>query len=339
MLSRMATVVLTIAAVASAITLTKNQPRGGRSCYKIATQAGTYYYDPEGAGLASFVDKSGKDWISFSTTGPNGQSAWYRGIPNAVHNQDVSCFHPKNSSTKSSTSTITEETSSKITIKAVCGNWKATWDFYETRMDWTLTGMTSGRKYWFLYEGTPYGKFSKTTNYLYRSDTKTKHYLGNAKSGDIEPVSGQSHEWIYFSDNAAARGLLLVHHTDDTHGDRYYAMDPMTVFGFGRPSGANKELNTVPNKFSITFVETTDWDQIAAAANGIVTGISTGSTQSPSPAHRPPVPRVQSSVVPHGLILTVPSHDRGTVVRFLDIGGRSLAAEQTHEPTPPDGLR
>jgi hypothetical protein len=53
-----------------------------------------------------------------------------------------------------------------------------------------------------------------------------------------------------------------MHHEDDDHPDRFYAMQSkMTVFGFGR-SGLNKHLDHVPQSFSIGFLETTDHAEI-----------------------------------------------------------------------------
>jgi hypothetical protein len=64
-------------------------------------------------------------------------------------------------------------------------------------------------------------------------------------------------EWIAFGDPRVARAVFLVHHEDDAHPDRFYQMQrKMTVFGFGR-KGIDKFLDSVPQRFSIGFVEGT----------------------------------------------------------------------------------
>ena len=58
----------------------------GIDCFKVVTDSATYYFDKAGAGFTSLVDTEGNDWIDFHPEGtagvPNGQSGWYRGIPN-----------------------------------------------------------------------------------------------------------------------------------------------------------------------------------------------------------------------------------------------------------------
>ena len=78
-------------------------------------------------------------------------------------------------------------------------------------------------------------------------------------------------EWIVFGDPRFKRVLFLLHHEDDAHPDRFYQMDKqMTVFGFGRVRG-EKYLTSVPQRFSIGFVETTNHAEISAALERILT--------------------------------------------------------------------
>lgn len=59
--------------------------------------------------------------------------------------------------------------------------------------------------------------------------------------------------------------LLLLHHEDDNHPDRFYQMNrQMTVFGFGR-QGLNKFLDKPLRRFSLRFLETTDHAPISRA--------------------------------------------------------------------------
>ncbi len=52
----------------------------GQECLRIVTPSATYLYHKEGAGLASLIDREGRDWISYH---PGNRSAGeFRGIPN-----------------------------------------------------------------------------------------------------------------------------------------------------------------------------------------------------------------------------------------------------------------
>jgi hypothetical protein len=65
-------------------------------------------------------------------------------------------------------------------------------------------------------------------------------------------------EWIVFGDEKQKRVLFVVHHEDDEHPDRFYQLRrEMTVFSFGRSNG-DKFLDSVPQRFSIGLLETTD---------------------------------------------------------------------------------
>ena len=246
----------------------------------------------------------------------------YRGIPNLVHPGDL--FHPMHEHC-----TCTKKSTAESKVAVECGTdaknwWAILYEFYEDRADVTVTEKGEGYEYWFLYEGTPNGEFDGQTNYLYRSDTREKHYLAHEKTGDIQPVAGENHEWIYFGDDAVERGLLLVLHEDDSHGDRYYAMNPMTVFGFGRPSGTRKKLTAVPNTFSVVILEQNSWHAIAAAARNIVDGTNTAVMQSRQ-ARSTLVPSVLVGRPAPGSVLLRMPWDGAHRVRITDMQGRMVA--------------
>jgi hypothetical protein len=72
-------------------------------------------------------------------------------------------------------------------------------------------------------------------------------------------------EWIVFGDEKWDRVLYLYHHEDDDYIDNFYQMNKeMTVFGFGRQN-LTKFLDTVPQKFSIGFIESTVHAEISSA--------------------------------------------------------------------------
>ena len=60
------------------------------------------------------------------------------------------------------------------------------------------------------------------------------------------------------SDERRKPNLSGDHHEDDEHPDTFYQMQrKMTVFGFGR-RGLEKFLDSVPQRFTIGFIESTD---------------------------------------------------------------------------------
>lgn len=238
---------------------TVDSSAGSLECYKIVTPAAVYYLEKNGAGLSSMLDRDGNDWISFHPTPGSGAAGEYRGFPNAVHQQDGSYFHPKNQGTDPSSVKVMHQSRYKISIQATSdnGSWQARWDFYPGHCTFTMMQMPEDYKYWILYEGTPGGSYDDTDWWM-TSDIPEKQVLTENHEGDIpEP------EWIAFGDQDINRVLFLLNHEDDDHPDRFYQMEKqMTVFGFGR-DGLTKFLNSIPQSFSIGFLETTIHTEIS----------------------------------------------------------------------------
>ncbi len=227
---------------------------GGVSCFKIETPAATYFLEKKGAGLSSMIDKDGNDWISFHSKPSSGAGGEYRGFPNAIHQQDGSFFHPKNQGTDPSDVQVKLDSPERVTLVATSSNktWQANWDFYPTHCTFTMTHMPEGYKYWILYEGTPGGQYDDSDWWM-TSAIKSKQPLTQTHEGDIPAP-----EWIAFGDRDLNRSLFLLHHQDDEKIDRFYQMQKkMTVFGFGR-EGLTKFLDSVPQSFSIGFVESAE---------------------------------------------------------------------------------
>lgn len=238
---------------------------GNLACYKIETPAATYYLEKVGAGLSSMIDKEGIDWISFDPAEGTGAGGEFRGFPNAVYKEDGSFFHPRNVGTDPSRVTVERNTGNLVELKAVSGNgnWEAIWRFYPSHCTFTMTKMPAGRHYWVLYEGTPGGQYDDTDWYMTPAiDEKTA--LTENHEGDIPGP-----EWIAFGDADMDRSIVLYHHEDDRKADRFYQMQQkMTVFGFGR-NGIERLLDSVPQSFSIGFVESTDHGAITAFVDGL----------------------------------------------------------------------
>ncbi len=263
----------TVSVKAEEVTLIKDaidESAGDVPCFKIKTPIATYFLEKEGAGLSSMIDKDGNDWLSFNNRSGSGAGGEYRGFPNAVHQQNGSFFHPMNSGTDPSEVVVDYEGENHVILIATSNNetWQGRWDFTPTQCTFTMTRMPERYKYWILYEGTPGGKYDDTDWWM-TSAVSEKQPLTKPYEGDIPAP-----EWIVFGDPQMERVIFLLHHEDDDSTDRFYQMNKlMTVFGFGR-QGLTKYLQTVPQSFSIGFLETTDHGAISQAMNGLLKRLS-----------------------------------------------------------------
>jgi hypothetical protein len=235
--------------------------------YCIETPSATYYLEKSGAGLASIIDREGRDWLGFRPDAGSRAAGEFRGFPNAVHQQAGNYFHPKNQGTELSTTKVEAAGPDRVTISAVSANglWACRYEFVRTHCTFTMTKMSPAHKYWILYEGTPGGSYDDTDWWMTSAITE-RQPLTTPHEGDIP-----SPEWIVFGDPSIGRVLFLLSHEDDSHPDRFYAMDrQMTVFGFGRRR-AEKHLATVPRQFSIGLLDTTEHAGIARAMTRLLT--------------------------------------------------------------------
>lgn len=226
---------------------------GGDPAYIISTLNATYYLEKMGGGLSSMLDKDGVDWIGFHKAKGSGHKGEYRGFPNAVHRQDGNYFHPMNAGTDPSTSTVEIETGNHVRIIFTSdnGKWEGQWDFYPQRLDFTMTKISRGYKYWVQYEGVPSGEMDRT-DFRYSSANSKRHLIDEEFIGDLPGP-----EWMAFGDLNSSRMLYMLQHKDDTQPNDYVSRADMTVLGFGR---RNKDkFLTKPQRFSIGFVEATTY--------------------------------------------------------------------------------
>lgn len=231
---------------------------GGLDCYRIETPSAVYYLDKVGAGLSSMIDRDGNDWIGFHSRSGSGAAGEYRGFPNAVFREAGSYFHPRNAGTDPCLTKVEQVTAERIVISATSSNklWAGQYTFTTHACTFTLTKKPANHRYWILYEGTPGGQYDESDWWMTSASPK-KTPLKTNHEGDIKKT-----EWIAFGDHRLDRVLFLSHHEDDSFPDRFYPMQKkMTVFGFGR-EGMKKFLDTVPQSFSIGFVESTKHDEI-----------------------------------------------------------------------------
>lgn len=241
-----------------------DQSAGGVATYIITTKNATYYLEKQGGGLSSMEDIEGVDWLGFNNTKGSGHKGEYRGFPNAIHKQDGNYFHALNAGTDLSSSEVNIESANHVRITFTSGNqkWQGQWDFYPEHLDFTMSKVSAGYKYWIQYEGVPYGEMDKTDFWFSASDNKT-HAINEPYLADLPTT-----EWIAFGDIKSPRMLYMLHHQDDEHPDNYVSRPDMTVFGFGR-SNKNKYLDT-PQRFSLGFVESSEYEQVKATIEKVI---------------------------------------------------------------------
>lgn len=240
------------------VTLSETE-HGGLSHFKITTPAATYFLEKTGGGLARMLDRDGNDWLSFDPQPSSGAGGEFRGFPNAVHQQAGNYFHPRNQATDECSLKVEHSTPQRVTISAMSSNglWACRYEFLPGCCVFTMTKMPQGKNYWVLYEGTPGGQFD-ASDWWMTSAVKSPQPMSQNHDGDIPGP-----EWIAFGDAKLKRTLFLLHPEDDTHPDRFYAMQSkMTVFGFGR-AGIDKFLDRAPQSFAIGFLEATDHTEIS----------------------------------------------------------------------------
>jgi len=222
----------------------------GQESFKVVTRNATYFYHKQGAGLASLLDRDGNDWISYH---PGGRSAGeFRGIPNMGR-----FGHPGYTGEAGVTSRVVSSGPLRSTIvsEQPAKAWRVRWDFFPDYA--RLSILTDSSPYWFLYEGTPGGKFDETAGF---------HVLSNGlRRSNKEHWSGDmpAPEWIYFGDVGTKRMLYLINHEDDDATDQYWPMEGnMTVFGFGRQYRCcGQYLERVPAHFTIGFGEDSEFSK------------------------------------------------------------------------------
>jgi len=234
----------------------------GISCLKIVTSSATYIYDKAGGGFISMIDRNGRDWISFKTTDfgqPGNAASRYRGIPNlGIGGADEDAGHP--GFNKCLTKVLAPNVIETVTIT---GNWKFRWAFYDSFAKLTMVKTIPDSPYWFLYEGTPAGKWDPENMYWGNNiDGKRTDFpdlLGN--TGIFRNMSwvyvGQKgyHRIIYFRQINCDEKTDLFSYMGNTPGGSRKSPDGMVCFGFGRAHGTKPILLGENQEFIIGFLD------------------------------------------------------------------------------------
>ncbi|MCM5664332.1 FG-GAP repeat domain-containing protein [Galbibacter mesophilus] len=221
--------------------LVYEQDYEGKAHFIIKTPNVTYYYDKAGGGFSRIIDKEGNDWVSFKKepwgTYPQAAASSFRGLPNLVFGSEVDggAGHPGHDK-------CTSEMIGNNKIKTVSksGNWAWEWTIEDNYAKLEIL-KTDGNPYWFLYEGTPGGKYNPSSS-VYGTDVSgpisknPDFYKGNLDLGN--------YQWAYFSNENAANTFFIAQSRKDDKADLMgylgnseegvSSKDGMTVFGFGR---------------------------------------------------------------------------------------------------------
>lgn len=239
----------------------------GQDCFVIETEVATYYYHKEGAGFSSILDREGRDWIGYRKgDGPAGE---YRGVPNMVfRGEDRGYFHPGHTGTKGSVTELVGSTTSSASLRSTSGDgkWQVEWNITAHCAQMTVLKVDpEDSTYWFLYEGTPGGRFQPEDSQWGRC------------TGEVGPLTEDweadlpASAWVYFTDSERRRALFLHCAKRNAFTDMYKPMEPMTVFGFGRRlEGVDSSIVDEGAVLTVGLVESGDYEEVAAGIADVV---------------------------------------------------------------------
>ncbi|MDH7570511.1 MAG: hypothetical protein QHJ73_13095, partial [Armatimonadota bacterium] len=148
------------------------------------------------------------------------------------------------------------------------GKWACRWRILPTHAVMELE--RAAHPYWFLYEGTPGGKYDEAA--LYMVDSAGKRHSGAQRWERRLPDP----RWIYFGTAGVPRVLFLADLTHRAPGtvDSFWSMQGnMTVFGFGRTLATGDRwhhLTEVPARFALGLIEETDHAAVAREVNRVL---------------------------------------------------------------------
>ncbi|MDD4224869.1 MAG: hypothetical protein PHS40_02415 [Mariniphaga sp.] len=228
----------------------------GRQHYKVVTPKITYYYDVKGGGFSRIIDDEGNDWVSFKMEPwdeyPGSAAGAFRGLPNFVfQGDDGGAGHPGHDKCKS---WIEDK---KIVTESLSGKWMWSWEFLDDHAVLEVLSVDTIRAYWFLYEGTPGGRFDPENTFFGTDISGPEKLTYNYSEGS---VYRETFQWMYTGHRNVNNTFYLIQCNEDDFSDMisllgnteegFDSPDGMTVFGFGRGEGVTRYL-TGSNKFVI----------------------------------------------------------------------------------------
>ncbi len=230
----------------------------GKPHFVIETKEITWYFDREGGGFSRMIDRDGNDWITFKREPwgiyPESAASAFRGVPNLVFkSDDGGAGHPGHEKCVS----LLE--GDKIVSESKSGKWKWCWEFFADYATLEILKTDENQPYWFLYEGTPGGKYSPEDYWFGTSVSGIETQLPDFWKGQI--TTG-NFNWMYAGSLTCDRTFYMLQLTPDDKTDMVSFLgntkegvespDGMTVFGFGRDDKGNPLL-TGNHQFVVGF--------------------------------------------------------------------------------------
>lgn len=230
----------------------------GAPHYLVQTEKVSYYYDREGGGFSRIIDREGNDWVSFKKEPwgeyPASAASAFRGLPNLVwQGADDGAGHPGHKKCNSWLD------GNQIVTESKSGKWKWRWSFGPDYAQLEVIKTNLNRGYWFLYEGTPGGKYQPDqtyfgTNISAPSDEQYDYFKNK--------LLKQNMRWAYCGIDGLDRVFYMVQVEADQEDDIISMLgnsekgiasaDGMTVWGFGRNEKPAALLDA-PQQFVIGF--------------------------------------------------------------------------------------
>lgn len=229
-----------------------------RPHFRIETRAATYLYDIAGGGLSSLIDPEGNDWIDFKMKPwgdyPAAAASAFRGVPNLVYQtDDGGAGHPGHDRCESRV-----VGRNQIHTITKSGKWAWTVTFFNDCVRFEVVKTDPDHAYWFLYEGTPGGKYRPRSTYWATDLTDPSFVIHDFYKGDHYQ---QLHQYMMFGRDDGEYSLFMYQDDPDTHTDHISYLgneeigaenspDGMVVAGLGRAPGS-QPLMTGRNTFLI----------------------------------------------------------------------------------------
>jgi hypothetical protein len=258
--------------MACEITTTTDQ---GAPAWRIETPSATYIYQPEAGGFSHLYDREGNDWIGFAPgqpKAPQGAGNVFRGFPNLVYPDNVG--HPGyshcRSSNRRSGDSVVLDTESKDE------RWAWSVEPADTHLVIDVTRAPEDRPYWFLFEGTPGGRYDPYGTFWGTPEGRRTLEEYGATLRPLEPFRDPG--WVYFGHKDVAATLFCAHLTPDNSPTTLYFMnaapgegaaaDGMVVFGFGRGPGTECHLRG-RHRFAVGICERAGHASVAEAVEAV----------------------------------------------------------------------
>lgn len=221
--------------------------------FEIHTPTASYWIAKPLGTMVSLEDRSatpGGQWIAFSSG-----FRPLRGVP-------AFATPPATRVTTVRDEESTTPTHVRLTSVSLDGLWQWVWDFYITHVTFTINRAPG--PIGFNYRGVPGGSLG-SEDQLVLSDG-TAQSARNSFSGDLPGPS----EWAYIADTTLGRSIFLIQHSDDALAERYQVRDnDSAFFTFG-----NGQITSLPMRFSLGLIESTNHATVSARANFVISAIS-----------------------------------------------------------------